>query len=130
MSNKNVVHSQGREIIYNVFQFIKEQKESLKLTTLLYETVATATGVGISTVKRICKEAKRNRKVVNSNPAKEYQEKQLKSTVGYRLFIMLYKLSIDFLELAGINCSLMLIIEVDCIYFILDTLKSKKLLYL
>ncbi|KAF5271219.1 hypothetical protein FQA39_LY08226 [Lamprigera yunnana] len=70
MSNKKkVVHSQGRKIIYNVFQFIKEQKEPLKLTTPLYEAVATATGVGISTVKRICKEAKRKPKATLSMAA-------------------------------------------------------------
>lgn len=58
MSNQNkVVHSQGRQIIYNVYNFMKKEKEQGNFTTAVTERVAKATGVGLSTVKRICKEA-------------------------------------------------------------------------
>lgn len=60
MSNKSrVVHSQGRQIIYSVNKFMKAEQEGQSAISVK-ERVAQATGVGLSTVKRICKEAEAN----------------------------------------------------------------------
>ncbi|KAF5278777.1 hypothetical protein FQA39_LY18353 [Lamprigera yunnana] len=59
---KKVVHSQGREIIYNVYKFMQAEKAANQLTiplSSLQERVAAATGVGLSTVQRIVREASR-----------------------------------------------------------------------
>jgi transposase len=59
MSNqKKVVHSQGREIIYNVYKFMKNEKDCGEVSiplNRLQERVAEATGVGICTHRRIIK---------------------------------------------------------------------------
>ncbi|KAF5289753.1 hypothetical protein FQA39_LY03670 [Lamprigera yunnana] len=58
MNNRKVVHSQGRQIIYNVYQFMEKEKEEELTTPLpqLQERVAEATGVSLSIVRRIIKE--------------------------------------------------------------------------
>ncbi|KAK4885287.1 hypothetical protein RN001_001558 [Aquatica leii] len=60
MNNRKVVHSQGRQIVYNVYQCMKKKKEEGLTIPLsqLRERVAEATGVSLSTVKRIIKEGK------------------------------------------------------------------------
>ncbi|KAF5300783.1 hypothetical protein FQA39_LY11028 [Lamprigera yunnana] len=54
-----VIHSQGRELIFNVYKYMQEEKERQELTVPLnnlQERVAAATGVSLSTLKRIVKE--------------------------------------------------------------------------
>ncbi|KAG5886613.1 hypothetical protein JTB14_001037 [Gonioctena quinquepunctata] len=60
-SSKKIIHSQGREMIYNVYKFMQSEKEQQALTiplSNLQERVAKACGVGINTVKRIINEGK------------------------------------------------------------------------
>lgn len=97
MSNKKkVVHSQGREIIYSVYKYMKNEKDQNKLTSLplnrLQERVSEATGV--STVKRIIKEAdkkpedtkfKSPRKNINKHSPKssadQYEEEIIRNVI-------------------------------------------------
>lgn len=58
MNNRKVVHSQGRQIIYNVIQYIMN-KEKCK-GNILYAKVSSATGVSYKTVIRIMKEGAEN----------------------------------------------------------------------
>ncbi|KAG5876592.1 hypothetical protein JTB14_007080 [Gonioctena quinquepunctata] len=58
-SSKKIIHSQGREMIYDVYKFMQSEKEQQALTiplSNLQERVAKACGVGINTVKRIIDE--------------------------------------------------------------------------
>lgn len=52
--SKKVIHSQGREIIYDVYKFMRTEKEQQALTILLsnlQERVAKSCRVGTPTVK-------------------------------------------------------------------------------
>lgn len=63
MSNMHrVVHSQGREIIHNVYKFMKAEREGGRFVGAgrLIEIVSQATGVGQTTIKRISKEGAAN----------------------------------------------------------------------
>jgi hypothetical protein len=57
MNKNKVVHSLRRKIIYNVYKFMRQEAERTPTSkTAVIQKVASATGVSISTVKRICKE--------------------------------------------------------------------------
>ncbi|KAF2893672.1 hypothetical protein ILUMI_12502 [Ignelater luminosus] len=61
MNNSKMIHSQGRELIYGVYQFMKKEKEEgepVIFLSNLREKVAAGTGVSLSTVKRIIKKGK------------------------------------------------------------------------
>ncbi|KAK4885545.1 hypothetical protein RN001_001816 [Aquatica leii] len=83
--NKRVIHSQGREIIYNVYKFMLTEKEQGQLSiplNSLRERVATATGVGLNTVKRILKEASEKPEHSKfSSPRKTINKESTKSSV-------------------------------------------------
>ncbi|KAF2890566.1 hypothetical protein ILUMI_15607 [Ignelater luminosus] len=61
MNNSKMIHSQERELIYGVYQFMKREKEEgepvIPLSNLR-ERVAAATGVSVGTVKMIIKKGK------------------------------------------------------------------------
>jgi transposase len=84
MSNrKKVVHSQGREIIYNVYNFMKEEVHGTPAIPFsrLQDRVAKATGVGLNTVKRIIKEAEQNGGTKFSSPRKTIVKPSPRSSV-------------------------------------------------
>jgi transposase len=86
MSNqKKVVHSQGREITYNVYKFMKNEKDCGEVSiplNRLQERVAEATGVGICTHRRIIKEAE-NKPVGSkfTSPRKKINQPKPKQSV-------------------------------------------------
>ncbi|KAG5860712.1 hypothetical protein JTB14_003321 [Gonioctena quinquepunctata] len=77
---QEIIHSQGREMIYNVYKFMQSEKEQQALTIPLrnlQERVAKACGVGINSVKRIINEGEEKspatpfespRKTINKPP--------------------------------------------------------------
>jgi transposase len=86
MSNqKKVVHSQGREIIYNVYKFMKNEKDCGEVSiplNRLQKRVAEATGVGICTLRRIIQEAE-NKPVGSkfTSPRKKINQPKPKQSV-------------------------------------------------
>jgi transposase len=84
-NQKKVVHSQGREIIYNVHKFMKNEKDCGEVSiplNRLQERVAEATGVGICTLRRIIKEAE-NKPVRSkfTSPRKKINQPKPKQSV-------------------------------------------------
>lgn len=55
LGGSKVIHSQTREVVYNVYKYFRDVRGQ---RASVYKRVSTATGVSISTVKRIVKEAK------------------------------------------------------------------------
>lgn len=62
IGGRKILHSQSREIVRNVFMFMKEEAEKKTFTDLnrVQERVQKATGVSISSIKRIIKESAGN----------------------------------------------------------------------
>ncbi|KAF2891728.1 hypothetical protein ILUMI_14445 [Ignelater luminosus] len=83
MNNSKMIHSQGRELIYGVYQFMKKEKEEgepVIFLSNLREKVAAGTGVSLSTVKRIIKKGKNKpERATFSSPRKTIEKPSPKS---------------------------------------------------
>jgi hypothetical protein len=62
IGGKKVIHSQSREIVWNIFSFMKKEAEAGEAKHLqqVQKRVAEATGVSVSSVKRILAEQRKN----------------------------------------------------------------------
>ena len=82
MDGKKLVHSQAREIIYNVYKFMKNEKESADLVNInrLQERVAAAIDVSRASLNRIIQEGSSNASF--STPHKERRKANVKSHVA------------------------------------------------
>ena len=75
--SKKVIHSQAREIIYKVYQFMRKEKEAKQFIVdpnKLIERLAQATCISIRSLRRIAKEG-------NDHPRKTIAKPAPKSSV-------------------------------------------------
>lgn len=80
---RSVLHSQGREIVHNVYQFFKRSSEASSVSINILERTAEATGISRTTVKRIVSEA-RNKPAGSKfvSPGKTIEKSKPKSVLA------------------------------------------------
>jgi signal recognition particle GTPase len=82
IGKRKVIHSQSREMVINVYSFMKEEAESGKVINVnqIQNRVSEATGVSLSSLKRILKEYEHKKRVGKEfgTPNRNGQEGKLK----------------------------------------------------
>jgi signal recognition particle GTPase len=82
MGGRKVIHSQSREMVINVFSFMKKEADSGKVINInkIQNRVSEATGVSLSSLKHILKEYEHNKRVGKEfdTPHRNGQEGKLK----------------------------------------------------
>jgi signal recognition particle GTPase len=88
IGGRKVMHSQSREMVINVYSFMKKEDDSGKVINInqIQNRVSEATGVSLSSLKRILKEYEYNKRVGKEfgTPHKKRPRKKIKS--GFRRF--------------------------------------------
>jgi len=85
IGGRKVIHSQSREVVIRVYSFMKKEADSGKTINVdrIQTRVSEATGVSVSTLKRILKEHEHNKRVGKefSTPHKKRPRRKIKTDI-------------------------------------------------